>query len=235
MPGWLGARSYEHEIFDDHEPTQDVVDRMYRFLTMVNRRFGGAAATINRFESFSGTWRAGERIDVLDIATGAADIPRALIAWGRERGFDVHVTAVDRSPSAVDYARRDGPADRRLHLLRADIRHACFAEGSFDYVTSALFAHHLTETEIVELLRTSSRLARRGIVINDLVRSRQAWVMTWLMTWPFDPILHHDGPLSVRRALTPDELARLAAAAGLPWLTVTRHFGERMTLAGERP
>jgi hypothetical protein len=29
-------------------------------------------------------------------------------------------------------------------------------------------------------------------------------------------------------------MKRLAAAAGLPWLTVKRHFGHRMTLAGEK-
>ena len=70
--------------------------------------------------------------------------------------------------------------------------------------------------------------------MNDLVRSLRAFIWTWLFTWPFHPILHHDGPLSVRRALKPAEMKRLAAAAGLPWLTVKRHFGHRMTLAGEK-
>jgi len=71
---------------------------------------------------------------------------------------------------------------------------------------------------------------RAALVINDLVRSRQAWVLTWLLTWPFHPILHHDGPLSIRRALTPDELLRLAGVAGVPWLTAERHVGERLEL-----
>lgn len=232
--GWLAERTYEREIFDDHEPAPDVVDRMFRFLAMVNRRFGGASATIDRFETFSRSWQDGERIEVLDIASGAADVPRALIAWGRRRGFDVRVTAMDLSPSAIDYARRAGPHDERLRLLRADVTQPCWREQSFDYVTSALFAHHLTNPQIVAMLQMADHLARRGIVINDLARSRRAYVLTWLLTWPFDPILHHDGPLSVKRALTPAEIARLAAEAALPWLSVRQHFGERMTLAGER-
>lgn len=230
----FARRTYQHEILDDHEPEQPVVDRIYAFLSMVNRRFGGAQATIARFETFSRTWTPGERIDVLDIASGAADVPRALVAWGRQRGFDVRVTALDISRSALDYARRSRPPDHRLHLICADVTKPFCRDRSFDYVTSALFFHHLTDEQVVDLLRVSDRLARRGIVVNDLVRTRQAWLLTWLLTWPFHPILHHDGPLSVRRALTPDEILALARSAGIGWLTVERHFGERMTLAGER-
>lgn len=228
-------RTLQHEILDDHEPEQPVVDRIYAFLALVNRRFGGAGATIDRFETFSRGWRPGQRIDVLDIASGAADIPRTLIAWGRARGFDLRVTALDISQPAIDYARRAGPPDANLRFLCADITRPFCGDRSFDYVTSALFFHHLTDVQIVQVLRASDRLARRGMVVNDLVRSRQAYVLTWLLTWPCHPILHHDGPLSVRRALTPAELRERALEAGVPWLTIRRHFGERMTLAGERP
>jgi len=232
--GRFARRVYQREILDEHEPEQAVVDRVYAFLAMVNRRFGGAAATIARFETFSRSWQPGERIEVLDIASGAADIPRSLISWGRSRGFDVRVTALDISRSALDYARRAGDSDNRLRLLCADIRHPFCVDGAFDYVTSALFFHHLTDVQVVEVLRLSDRLARRGMVVNDLVRSRRAWLLTWALTWPFNPILHHDGPLSVRRALTPEELLKLATRAGVPWLSIERHFGERMTAAGER-
>jgi ubiquinone/menaquinone biosynthesis C-methylase UbiE len=229
----FASRTYQREILDDHEPEQAVVDRIYAFLSMVNQRFGGARATIDRFADFSRSWAPGERITVLDVATGAADVPRALVAWGRRQGFDLRVTALDISESALDYARRVGAPDERLRLVRADVERPCWRDGAFDYVTSALFFHHLTDGQIVTTLRTFDRLARRGIVVNDLVRSRQAWVLTWLLTRPFHPILNHDGPLSVRRALTPPEITALATRAGLPWLSVRRHFGQRMTLAGE--
>lgn len=230
----FARRIHQHEILDDHEPEQVVVDRIYTFLAMANRRFGGAAATIARFEQFSRGWCSGERIDVLDIASGAADIPRALIAWGRRRGFDVRVTALDISRSALGYARRSGPPDDRLRLRCADITRPFCRDQSFDYVTSALFFHHLTDAQVVDVLRLSDRLARRGMVINDLTRCRRTWLLTWLLTWPFHPILHHDGPLSVRRALTPGEFMAHASAAGIDWLTIERHFAERITVAGER-
>lgn len=231
----FARRSAQREILDDHQPEQAVLDRIYAFLAMANRRFGGTAATLARLEGLQRSWTPGERIEILDVAAGAADIARAVIAWGARRGFDVRVTAVDISGGALDCARRQGRTDHRLRLVQADVLRPFSRERAFDYVTSALFFHHLRDAEIVAMLRAFDRLARRGIIVNDLRRSRRAHALTWMLTWPFHPILHHDGPLSVRRALTEGELLELASAAGLDWLQVERHFGERMTLAGERP
>ena len=230
----MRARIYQPEIMDEETVDQETADEIYRYLASINRLFGGVSGTITRFKSFSRSWRPGERIEVLEIACGAADVPRALIAWGRAHGFDLRVTATDILPSAVDYARRLGPADERLRLACADVTRPPFTQGAFDYVTCGLFFHHLTDDQIVTALRAFDYLATRGIVVNDLVRSRRAYAWTWLFTWPFHPILHHDGPLSIRRALKPGEMKQLAEAAGLPWLTVERHFGHRMTLAGEK-
>jgi 2-polyprenyl-3-methyl-5-hydroxy-6-metoxy-1,4-benzoquinol methylase len=230
----FARRSTEHEILDDDQPEQAVLDRVYAFLAMANRRFGGTAATLARLEVLRRSWTPGERIEILDVAAGAADIARAVIGWGARRGFDVRVTAVDMSGGALDCARRQGPTYQRLRQVQDDERRPFCRDGAFDYVTSALFFHHLRDAEIVTMLRTFDRLARRGIIVNDLRRSRRAYALTWMLTWPFHPILHHDGPVSVRRALTETELLDLARAAGLDWLQVERHFGERMTLAGER-
>src|SRR5690349_9958573 len=129
---WMTSRTYEREILDDHEPAQPVVDEIYRFLSFVNRRLGGSRATIARFKEFSRSWPPGARIRVLDIASGAADVPRALIAWGRAQGFDVGVTALDLSPRALSYARRAGPPDG-LSFVCADVTRPCFQDGAFDY------------------------------------------------------------------------------------------------------
>ena len=122
---WMPSRSYRREILDDHEPEQAVVDKIYRFLSFVNRRLGGTRATIARFEAFSQSWAPGERITVLDVASGAADVPRGLIAWARTRGFDLRVTALDISPRALSYARRAGQIDR-LGLVCSDVERPCF-------------------------------------------------------------------------------------------------------------
>ena len=231
---WMPQRTLEREYMDDHAPDQAVVDEVYRFLSFINRWLGGSRATIQRFREISRSWKPGERIEVLDVATGGGDGPRALIAWGRRRGFDVRVTGLDISPRALDYARRQS-RDEGIRLLCGDVHRPPWREGTFDYVTCALFLHHLSDAEIIHLLRVFDRVARRGIVVNDLIRRWRHHFWSWLFTRPCHPVLRNDGPLSVRKSLRPRELGQLSRQAGLPWLSVRRHFGHRMTLAGERP
>ena len=138
---------------DDHTPPQEVIDEVYRFLGAISRWLGGTRATLRRFEELSRGWSVGERITVLDVASGGGDLARALIRWGRARGFDLRVTALDISLRALDCARRRGPADDQLRLVCADVHLAPYGDGAFDYVTCALFFHHLTDDDVVRTLR----------------------------------------------------------------------------------
>ncbi len=229
----LSSRSVEREILDDHSPPQPTIDEVYAFLGAINRWLGGGRATLRRFEAFSAQWTPGERVHVLDVACGGGDLARDLIAWGRNRGFHVQVTALDISPRALASARGRGH-DERLRFLCGDVHCAPCRDRAFDYVTCALFFHHLTDDEVVRTIRSFDRLARRGIVVNDLIRGWRHLFWSWLFTRPFNAVLRHDGPLSVRRAFRPAELARLAVRSGVTWLSIQLHFGHRMTLAGER-
>ena len=194
---------------DDHTLPQEVIDEVYRFLGAIGRWLGGTRATLRRFEELSRGWTVGERITVLDVASGGGDLARALIRWGRARGFDLRVTALDISLRSLDCARRRGPADDQLQLVCADVHLVPYREGAFDYVTCALFFHHLTDDDVVRTLRAFDRLATRGVVVNDLVRRWRHYAWSWLFTRPFNAVLRNDGPLSVRRAFRGDELAAL--------------------------
>ncbi len=232
---WMSRRSLEREYMDDHTPPQEVFDEVYQFLGAISRWLGGTRATLSRFEEISRGWTVGQRITVLDVASGGGDLARALTRWGRARGFDLRVTALDISLSALNCARRRGSAEDQPRYVCADVHRAPCRDGAFDYVTCALFFHHLTDDEVVRTLRSFDRLATCGVVVNDLVRRWRHYAWSWLFTRPFNAVLRNDGPLSVRRAFRADELCALARQSGMVWLTLRTHFGHRMTLAGERP
>jgi len=186
------------------------------------------------FRRFARRWSPGERIRILDVAAGAADIPRALVDWGRLRGFNLTVTALDLDRGALDYARGDAGVDGIGYLCADVLRMPC-RQGTFDYVISSLFFHHLTDDQIVSVLFAFDRIAKRGIVVNDLIRRWRAWAWTKLFTTFSNPILKNDGPLSIRKSLRVEEAEALVAHARLPYLRVETHFGHRMTIAGEKP
>jgi hypothetical protein len=78
------------------------------------------------------------------------------------------------------------------------------------------------------------RVARLGVVVNDLARGRVPLALAWLTLHAVtrNPYTLHDGPLSVRRAYTPAEATSLAEGAGLRVVHLERGLlGHRWALA----
>jgi SAM-dependent methyltransferase len=208
-----------------------------RNLETINAWLGGVRATLYHLRHFARTWKPGEKIRIIDWGTGGADTPRAIIRWSRKQGFPIEIVGVDSNPTVIEYARtacRDYP---EIQLVQEDLEKPPQYEGGFDYAISSLCLHHLSDPQIIQLLKNSDRLAKRGIIMNDLKRSKRAWAWIWVLSrlTRTHPIVQDDGPLSVRRAFRPNELESLARQAGLNYLNVKTHFGYRLTLAGEKP
>jgi 2-polyprenyl-3-methyl-5-hydroxy-6-metoxy-1,4-benzoquinol methylase len=105
-----------------------------------------------------------------------------------------------------------------VRIVAGDALRAPIRPGSVDVALCSLMLHHLPEQAVVDLLRRLAGLVRLGFVVSDFRREWLAWAAVWLATRAIlgNRMTRHDGPLSVRRAYTPAELARLAARAGLP-------------------
>ena len=109
-----------------------------------------------------------------------------------------------------------------ITIVRGDATALPLPADSADVVHAALTLHHLDPDAAVTALAEMARVARGRVVINDLARSRLALVLVWLATrlLTVHPISRHDGPLSVRRSYSRDELRALAERAGARRLTI---------------
>ncbi len=208
--------------------------RALAYLGLTNRRFGGTEAVLGHFRRWARRWRPGEPVNILDVGTGGADIPVALARWGRETGHPIRITAVELQPPVAELARESVRAYPEITVLVRDLRDIP-KELTFDYVTASLFLHHMPLALRAETLHCLDRRARRGLVVSDLRRSLPAYWAVGLSSWIWgDRMVRHDGPLSVRRAFRVEELAALAAEAGLGYLSARRESWFRVSLAGER-
>jgi len=202
-----------------------------RDLRRLNRLSGGASLSRRAIAAL------GSAESLLDVGTGAADIPIALLADARRRGRALRIVATDSRPEVLAAARVVRPSLDRIVGLRleiADGRGLPYPDGAFDVCHASLVVHHLEPDDAIAFLAELGRVARRGIVVNDLVRGRRAWLGTWLAvhTLARSRYTRHDGPLSVRRAYSREELAGLIRAAGLaPVRTVVGPAGLRVALA----
>lgn len=214
----MKSRSTELELLDVESPPREMMARVAGYLAFVNRWLGGTRAVAVHLKGVRDT------ISLLDVGSGAADIPIDLA----RRFPNLRPVAFDLSETMLSFASG-------LPRVRGDVRRLPFADRSVDYVISTHFFHHLTDDQIVFTLREFDRIARRGIIVNDLLRRRRAIFWIRLLTLFANRYVKVDGPLSVRRGFTVPEVEALAAKSGVDWLRVRVHFGHRFTLAGERP
>ena len=173
--------------------------------------------------------KADRPLVVADLACGDGGFLRMV---HRRAGARVRLVGVDVSPTALGHAEEISPPGIRFVASDVLSLRELPEFGRADVVTCSLFAHHLAARDIVRLLATMRRLARRRVLLNDLRRSWTTWwsVFAAARLVTRSPVVHVDSVRSVASALTAGELAACASAAGMPGATVMRKFPCRQNL-----
>jgi len=227
-------RIYVQELLDAGIGSDSDVARNLKDLRRINRGLRGTGTILKALsDTVNGT--DVKQLSLLDVGTGSADIPNAVAKWCSSRGIESRIVALDISERNLRIARAVLGVRPEVALVQADAKQPPFADSSFDYITASLFLHHFQEDEIVELLRSFARIARRAIVINDLVRNLIPYYFIRLISPVFmtSYLTRNDGPVSVLRGFTADELKDLAHRAGIRRFTVERLFPYRLLLLAE--
>lgn len=177
-----------------------------------------------------------EGMRILDVGTGSADLPRAIVRDARRRRVPVRVTATDLHPQMRAIAARATRAYPEIEVAEADALRLPFADDAFDVALLSMVLHHLEDEPAVRALREAARVAP-VVIVNELHRTRINYAGAKLLAatlWSRNPITRHDGPLSVLRAYRPDELGELAHTAGLHVRELQRRWFYRVVLVAAR-
>ncbi len=218
------------ELIDDPSLDPQAHAHALWSLNLVNRLLG----VDRRLYAALATLGAADRLSVLDMGAGGGGFLGYVF---RRRGGASTPPLLALDWSAFALAQAEMWYDGMIRPVVADARHIPLADSSIDVVTCSLFLHHFDEADIVDILREAARVARRGLIIGDLSRSRLAYVLTWMVTRLISRsrVFHVDGPRSVRASFRPDELAELAGQAGLAGAQVRRRFPFRLMLVWPKP
>lgn len=227
------------EMMDNPDVPKESLAEALGYIRGVNKHLGGVSSLISTLESFRHEWKKSERITLLDVGTGSADLPVRAVVWARQHGIDVHVTGVDNHHTTLELAEAFvSEQAQSLGFSRQAVDLQCldalkleehFAPSSIDYVHAGLFLHHLKTEDVVKVLTSMYRIARRGIIWNDLVRSKVGYVTIWLATLGQEKMIQHDARASVAAGFTRKEAVSLAMQAGITqpkyrWNLFTHRF-----------
>ena len=218
-------RSTAPEHMDDTSVTGADVEAALTEIAYVNRFLGGIPTTLAALRQCAGL-QPGQSLSLLDLGTGAADIPVAIVRWARARDIDVHIDAVDVNPAICALARDNVAAYPEITIHEADVFALPFVPESFDFVHCAMFLHHFPQAEAAQILRIMHQFARKGVIVNDLHRHRMAfYAIKWLARiLSRSPMFRHDAPLSVLRGFRRRDFEELAHLSGLDRLVIKRRW-----------
>ena len=194
-------RSSELEMMDAPTVAPALLIDDLRNLRLLNRYLGnyrnvrsGLARLVGEQKQFS----------LLDVGTGSGDLPRTIVQWARGAGLRARVSGLEANRIAIAQAAEQTRSFREISLLRGDGAALPFGPGAFDFVLASQVLHHFSEARIVELLRHWSTVARRGMIISDLIRHPLPYygicLLTRLLTRNVMTLT--DAPLSVQRGFT---------------------------------
>lgn len=229
--GSMPPRTLEPELVDG--PVQDLgelADSLAK-MSQANRWLGGQRALETHLEPLLS---AAPRARVLDVGTGNARTPTRLRDWATQSGCRWVLIGLDPNPQTLSVAK-GGSSLAGVPLVRGDGLTLPFSDDTFDAVVCMLMIHHFDDDGAVRLVREMARVSRGLVLVNDLERTRPNYVGAQLLAetlWRNSRLARYDGPASVRRSFTAEELFDVGREAGLTNLRVRRHFFYRVVLSG---
>ena len=231
-----GRPTHLREYMDDPNVTRQDLLRELGYIRWVNHSLGGTRVVVDHLKDWAsaGLLPTGP-ITILDVATGSADIPKAVLNWAKNIGRRVQIVGVDLHPITLDIAREWTSGTEYLSFIRADALRLPLADNSVDIATCSMFLHHLSDEDALAVLREMLRVSRSGLIVNDLVRTTWARAAIYVLTLFSDPLSRHDARLSVAKGWTVQETLAWRDSLKAPWLDCHLHRFARFTLAGLKP
>ena len=218
------------ELLDQPHDDLDRLAQSLRHVDQVNRWLGGDRSLIATLRD-----RPDSPLQLLDVGTGAAALPRRLVHWARRAGIPISIRATDLHPQTLELARRACRDYPEIVVEEANALHLPYKDNNFTHALLTLTLHHFEHEQQITVLRELARVSRHCGIVSELERcwpnylGARLLAVTW---WRRNRITRHDGPLSVLRAFTPGELLAVAQAGGLAG-QIRRFFFYRLVLTVE--
>jgi 2-polyprenyl-3-methyl-5-hydroxy-6-metoxy-1,4-benzoquinol methylase len=204
-------RTDKEELMDDFSIGGDLLRDTLDKLENINRWLGGNKVTVNGLKKLLKNHPKEEEITIVDIGCGHGDILRDVANFGRKQHFKFKLIGIDANPTAIKYANELSLNYPELSFETQDIFSETFKNRTFDVVLATLFLHHFKEKQLIPFLESTSKQAKKGIVINDLHRHKLAYYLFMLLSlFIKNRMIINDGLISVLRGFKRKDLVAIS-------------------------
>lgn len=219
------ARSYKKEMLDEAVIPRQELEQNLRELHRINYWLGGYSASLSGLRKVLSPKKPAV---VVDIGSGGGDTAICIRNWSLRNNYNLQIRGIDINPVCVDYSRNRAAGVPGLQFICDDYRKVRYHIPEVDVLHASLFCHHLSDDEIVELLKFC-RQHDIALVINDLRRHPFAYYSINLLTKLLSRsvMVKNDAPLSVLRGFTTSEWKEILKKADISRYSITGKWAFR--------
>jgi len=205
-------RSEEAEIMDDFELKGEELEQTLSDLEKINKWLGGNKITLSGIKKLLKNTPENTLIRIADVGCGSGAVLREIANWGRNQNFDLELIGIDANQHAIEIAQRRSNYYPEIKFEGLNIFSEAYKKQEYDIVLCTLTLHHFKNEEIIELLNIFKDQTRIGVIINDLQRSKTAYVLFQAFCKVFidNEIARKDGLTSILRGFKKKDLKSLA-------------------------
>lgn len=218
------SRSNRKELLDQEEiPAEDLYQNL-RELDFINQWLGGYAVS---FTALKKIIRPGKSYKLVDIGCGGGDTLKRISNWAKRSKLQLELFGIDIKPVCISYAKSN-VRDEQVRLICDDYRNFFDHVPEADIIHACLFCHHLSENDLVQLIRFALK-NKSILIINDLERNPLAYYSIQWLTRLFSKsyLVKNDAPLSVLRGFRKKEWKSIIEQAGAARYSVSNRWAFR--------
>lgn len=195
------------EAMDDPSLGTEKLGMVFRDLNRTNVILGGQRITLQAARGLLARFSR-DSYRIIDMGCGDGDLLRRLARDCRKAQIEVSFLGIDNSMAALELAVAKSSEFPEIQYRKASMLELDHHKHRCDILLCTLTLHHFTDGEITSLLQNFTRMARLGVVINDLQRNRLAYYLFHMFSLIFikTKIAKQDGLISIRRGFFRGEL-----------------------------
>ncbi len=205
-------RTDQEESMDDFSMDNEGLVTALDDIARINQLLGGNAVTLNGIKKLIEDIPANKTITIMDFGCGGGDMLRMLSEFGTENNLKFQLIGIDANEATIRHAEKCSTDFDNITYLAEDIFLYDFSKFNIDIALITLTLHHFKDAEILKILRVILKLVKKGIVVNDLQRSKLAYRLFQAIIFIFrlEKMTANDGLISILRGFKREDLEKFS-------------------------
>lgn len=195
------------ELMDGPNIKRKTLKKALSDIDKVNRWLGGHKGTLSGVQKLLQLYPQ-KKYSVLDLGSGNGELLKILARSFRKKDIKATLTGWEINPVSISIAENRSAVYPEITYVLADILDLKKENVTYDIIICSLTLHHFNDDEVLQIVSNMQRVAKLGIVINDLHRSRVALgafsIISPLMMKT--KLARHDGKISIKRGFKKEEI-----------------------------